>query len=72
MYKNVYKEYIKNKEQINEKIKQLNEADKVIHTTYMDVDKSEEWKNDPKIRNRFKRQWASIRRMELRRNLINE
>lgn len=72
MYKNIYNDYIKHKEDLIERVKAEIEADKVIHTTYVQPDKSEEWKKNPEIQKRFKRQWASMRRLELRRILTNE
>lgn len=71
MYKNIYNDYIKHKEDVIERMKAICEADLKIKTDYVDEDKTEEWKKRKEIQDRFKRQWASIRRMEMRR-IINE
>ncbi len=59
MYKKVYNNLIRNDEQIKEKCKSIIEADKVIKTTFIHPKKE----YDEKIKQRFKRQWNSMERV---------
>ena len=68
LYKNLYKNIIENEEKLVEITKQAIEADKYIKTTYMDEDKSEEWKNNKKIQSLFRRCRNSIEAVKGQRN----
>lgn len=59
MYKEVYKTYIKNKEYIEDKTKQMLEADIKIKTTYIDNPKT----YDEVTKKRFERQRKTIERL---------
>lgn len=59
-YKTIYKNIIDKENELLEKTKQMIEADKCIHTTY--VDEPKEYNEE--IKRRFKRQRNTIERFE--------